>query len=332
MSYKSDMEFLKRDQEKPRKIALLLLKITVIALAVMILITAVAAPVVWFLENRDTGSSGDGDGEGGGSSSSGFRITGKNGSTVTVYLGDPISYKQYVTVSGASGDYELNVDRSQVKTDTAGSYKVIYTATDAKNKKASFTLTLIIKDGSAVYTQERLMNLIAAKVEELGIKESDTKTQQVKKIYDFVNAFSWQASGSNTPSQQSSRDGWENAWVEEAIRTLSKKAGDCFSYYSVSRAFFEYLEIENLSIKRATDQDAAHGTHFWNVVKVESGWYYYDATRLKGTFTSDNTRNGCLMTENKMNSYRPSDASSTLQMYKFDKWEGFPTIATEPIS
>ena len=50
MSYQSDMEFLKRDQEKPKKIALLLLKITVIALAVMILITAVAAPVVYFTE------------------------------------------------------------------------------------------------------------------------------------------------------------------------------------------------------------------------------------------------------------------------------------------
>ena len=331
MSYQSDMEFLKRDQEKPKKIALLLLKITVIALAVMILITAVAAPVVYFTENRDSDSGEDGE-QGDAPSTGTIRIVGKYGNTVTLALGDKPAYKQLVTVSGASGDYTISVNNQEVDLKKIGTYKVHYTVTDSKNKKATFTLTLVITDGSDVYTESRLMNLIAAKVEALGISTSDKPSQQVRKIYDYVNAFSWQKSGSNTPSQQTSRDGWETAWIEEAIRTLEKQAGDCFSYYSVSRAFFEFLEIENLSIKRATDQDAEHGTHFWNVVKVETGWYYYDATRFAGTYTYDNTRDGCLMIEDKINSYRPSDTSSTLQMYKFDKWEGFPTIATEPIS
>ena len=174
------------------------------------------------------------------------------------------------------------------------------------------------------------MELIAEKAEELGITKSMSKTEQVKKIYAYVNSKEtiYFTDESNIPDIN--RDSWESDWMEEAVRTLESEQGDCYSYYSLSKAFFEYFGIENIGIRRAENYEGADedGTHFWSVVKVEGGWYYYDATRLAGSF-NDGTRNACLITEAKLKSYRTSKGEDTF--YKMTKPAGFPAIATKEI-
>ena len=91
--------------------------------------------------------------------------------------------------------------------------------------------------------------------------------------------------------------------------------GDCYSFYAVSKAFFEYFEIENAGIQRSADSSES-GTHYWNIVKVEEGWYYFDATRLGGTF-SDGGRNACLVTEAKLLGYKTSKGGT--EFYKLNK-------------
>ena len=62
-------------------------------------------------------------------------------------------------------------------------------------------------------------------------------------------------------------------------------------------------------------------------MKVGTAWYYYDATRLVGKFGISG--NQAMMTEAMLQSYVTSDGGK--EFYKFDKWNGFPTIATKEV-
>ncbi len=271
--------------------------------------------------------------------------------TVIIYTGENVSLRSFVKVKDDSGeDCELkidsNVDQDKPNDEKTPYYTVKFTATDPSgNKSKTFTLKVIVKDGT--YSLSKLMTLVEQRAaDKLGYTKSSvgsrTKVQIVKDIYNYVNdptkgkndANIYFSDISNTPAQkaqggQKTRTGWQDDWVEEAYRTLSMTSmqGDCYSYYAVSKAFFKYFGIENEGIERS-QRSTESGTHYWNIVKVEGGWYYYDATRLGGTF-ADGTRNGCLRTDAELRDYRTSKGGT--DFYTLDKWQGFPTISTTPI-
>ena len=270
--------------------------------------------------------------------------------TVLVYTGSTLSYRKFVKISDNSdGEIKLEATKSDVNQNVPGEYSVTLVAVDASgNKSKPLTLKVIVKD--KMYSEESLMTLIAQKAKsELGYTREEaktsgkSKTQIVRDIYAYVNdptagkndANIFFNDVSNTPAQkaqggQKTRNGWETDWIEEAYRTLSmnRMEGDCYSYYAVSKAFFEYFGIENMGIQRAVSSTES-GTHYWNIVKVEGGWYYFDATRLGGSF-ADGTKNACLITEAKLLGYKTSSGGT--EFYKIDKWSGFPTISTASAS
>ena len=346
MSYKSDMDYYNEQYTKHRKTVRMILKGTVIALAAAVLIAAVGIPIsMW--ANGDFDRSTENEDAVEADKQTKLSIQGPSGNRVTVALGDTIAYKSFVTVVGASGTATLTVNNSGVNTAVPGSYQVVYTATDTAGNQAQYTLTLVISDGTDIYTRERLNNLIATKVQALGITDDMSTVQKVQAVYNYVKdpdagkdaANIYFSDTSNTPNQNRQngiRTGWENDWIEEACRTLTmtRMEGDCYTYYSVSKAFFEYLGIENVGIQRSAGT-SFEGTHFWQAVNVGTKdapkWYYYDATRLAGKF-SDGGSNSCLITEEKLQSYKTSKNESGF--YTFDKnaYRNFPTIATEPLS
>ena len=342
MSYRNDMERLCKERDAQRNALIRLIKITVIALAAAILVTALAAGITFLVGRGEKSSVEDEDG----SSSGGLRITGPKNDTVTLMIGDKPTYRSYVTVSG---DAELSVDNSQVDTSRAGTYTVRYTATDAAGRRATYTLTVIVT-ADPTYTEERLMTMIAAKAEELGLTKSMSKAELVRKIYTYVRnpevggseariEFTDRSNATAQREQSGIRTGWESDWVEEAIRTLTlinqgRGAGDCYSYYSLSKAFFEYFGIENIGLQRAAGSTQS-GTHFWQVVNVGTReapkWYYYDATRLAGSF-SDGTSYSCLITEEKLTSYRTSEGESGFYTLDKSQYKNFPTVEKTPLS
>lgn len=270
-------------------------------------------------------------------------IEGPAGDVAVVYLGDNVAYKSFVKVTDNRDDYTLEIDQDQVNLNREGTYRVTYVATDGAGNETTYVLRLTVKNRQ--YSQETLMTLVAKKAESLGMSAAMSKIELVRAIYDYVNSPSKGANNanirfndeSNTPNQKNQsgiRRDWEIDWVEEAVRTLEmdQMKGDCYTYYAVSKAFFEYFGIENIGIQRskASSED---GTHFWSVVNVGSGeapkWYYYDSTRLGGTF-SDDTKDACLITESKLKSYRTSSGGDGF--YTFEKPEGFPTIAKKELS
>ena len=98
------------------------------------------------------------------------------------------------------------------------------------------------------------------------------------------------------------RNNWKNDWIKEAHLTLENGQGDCYSYFSVSKAFFTYFEIEHLDVKQSQKPDGS--THFWSMVNIGDAntpkWYFYDSTRLSKAFSSGS---GCLFTEAQLSDY-----------------------------
>ncbi len=300
-----------------KKYVIAAIKVTVIALAASLLLSAVALVVA-----LATDALGDKEAP---------VIRGPEGDTVQLALGDSVAYKSFVKVTDNRDKYDLQI-KGKADTSKEGSYKITYIATDKAGNEAKYTLTVVVK--KEAYSKAALMELVADKARQLGMNTSMSKTELVERIYNYVNdptAHKDEANIRFVNNSNSARTDWENDWVEEAILTLSMDdmQGDCYTYYSVSLAFFEYFGIESIGIKRSEKADEP-GTHFWSVVNVGSEsnpkWYYYDATRLGGTY-ADGDRNGCLITEEKLNSYRTSDGGT--QFYRFERPADFPRIETK---
>ena len=228
-------------------------------------------------------------------------------SSVVGYVGDKPAYKKFISVSDNDGsDPKIEVDASKVNTKKAGTYYVNYTVTDKAGNVSTHKLKFIVKD--AKYNWDVLEDRIKEIIEDGDVKEKSSTEAQIREIYRYVNAKTTIdfTDESNTPNID--RNNWESDWIEEAILTLDSKEGDCYSYYALSKAFFEYFGIENDGVKRAEGYKGSKddGTHFWNVVKVGNKWYYYDATSLKGTY-ADGIENHCLVTQEAIDEYRASD-------------------------
>ncbi len=329
LSYRNDLNAYRAQREKIKKIAVNAAKITVIILAVLFVATTVM--VIVDLTSEDTGYTAEG-GEGGVTGTPTITVPTTDGK-LYVYVGEPVTWRTLVRVSD---NCTLSVDNSQVNISEPGVYTVKYTATNASGKSTTLEVTVIVtKPEYSYYEMEKKFK---QKAEELGITSNMSKKEMVLAVYNFVNDPSEKDKDKANivfkNESNSDRDDWENDWIEEAMLAVGDEGsyqGDCYTYYSVSKAFFTVLGIEHVGIER-DPSSSEEGTHFWMMVNIGEGkdeqWYYYDATRLAGTF-DDGTNNGCLMTLSKLQSYRTSKGGS--EFYKFDPTE-YPTAETAKVN
>lgn len=94
-------------------------------------------------------------------------------------------------------------------------------------------------------------------------------------------------------------------WRKGAITVLKKRRGNCFAFYSASRALLTRAGFENMEIKEEPDY------HFWNLVKVDGYWYHFDTTRGWGT-------ERFLWTDKQMRKYRLKLRRGGYLRYKWD--------------
>lgn len=343
MSYKKDKEKMNSEMSLHKKRVMLAIKITFVALSVA-LIAFIVFFIVGLVRGELFASQKD---------TKPPTISAREGQTVVGYLGESPTYKKYVIVNDDKDEEpRLAIDPDEVNIDAEGTYKVYYQAMDnAKNKSEVFVLTYVVKNKQ--YSEEKLMTMIAELAEELGIKKDMSTVEQVRKIYNFVNReIGWSGGIGESNIPRINRDNWKVDWVEEAIRTLELYEeddceGDCYSYYSLSKAFFEYFDIKHIGLRRdksideQKDADGERkGTHFWQIVDIGGGkWYFYDATQLAQGF-NDGTKNACLITQKKLSSHRTSSGGD--YFYKISKASDcldfssagvstFPKIATEAL-
>lgn len=337
MSYKNDKNKMNQEMENHKKAVMLVIKITFVVLAVAVVAFAVSLVMTlfkgdFFKSSKDTVAP---------------TVQPREGSTVIGYLGEAPTYRKYVTVSDdKDASPELKINSESVDINKVGSYKVYYKAIDsAGNESKVLTITYVVKNGE--YSDSKLMAMIEPLARELGMSNNMSKVELIGEIYSFVNSkIRWSGGIGESNIPDIDRDNWKTDWQEEAIRTLElyndgECEGDCYSYYAVSKAFFEYFDIKNVGLRRDMSIDEDYGTHFWQIVDIGGGkWYYYDGTRLAGEF-SDGSKNACLITHEKLTSYKTSKNED--YFYKISKVPAcvdyssagistYPKIATEEIN
>ncbi len=312
MSYTNDKKNMNEQIARRKNKLILIIKITFIALSVSLVALLITLFATLFLADEPP------------------VIQPASSVEVVGYVGaeQAPTYKKYVTVTDDKDTPEdlltrLEVNATAVRLNKEGTYPVYYKVKDSSGNESYFTINYkLIKND---YPIEKLNEIVARIAAENGITEDlDTETK-IRKIYAFANtiiAWSGGIGTSNIPNIN--RNNWKTDWIQEAIRTLElyerdECEGDCYSYYSVSKAFFEYFGIKNIGLRRdmawdnKTDSNGDRlGTHFWQIVSVDGDWYYYDATRLKGSFT-----NACLITQEKLDSYVTSSGGT--YFYKISK-------------
>ena len=89
-----------------------------------------------------------------------------------------------------------------------------------------------------------------------------TSMEQARAVFDYVH---------NNIRYTGHAD--KESWINGAYVGLTTGKGDCFTYYAVSRALLDALEIENLPVERVGGKTL----HFWNLVNCGDGWYHFDS-------------------------------------------------------
>ncbi|MBR3242473.1 MAG: DUF5011 domain-containing protein, partial [Parasporobacterium sp.] len=203
----------------------------------------------------------------------------------TVFFDEPIRYKEHVSVRENTGDYELEVDTSQVDTTALGTYPVTYTATDSSGNSSSVTVqvTIIEKNADEAALYARVDEILS------GIINDDmSKADKVWAIYAWIrNNIGWM--------NESPKDDY----IKAAARALDWGGGDCYAYFSLSKVMLTRAGIQNMDIERIPEGDEMH---YWNLVDVDDGhgWYHFDATPFEPLYESCMLTDGELM---ELNSY-----------------------------
>ncbi len=176
-----------------------------------------------------------------------------NLSTIHVVRGEKINYTKNVTaIDNHDGKVKVSYDKSKVNEKSPGTYKVTYTANDAQGNTTKKTRTVIIT-GNAQDIKDKLRPIVNS------IK-GNSKSETALAIRNWV---------AKNISYTSSdlRSLYPSAW-----EGITKRKGDCFTHYAISKIMLDLAGIENKQIHTRTK------SHYWNLVHVEEGWRHLDST------------------------------------------------------
>lgn len=182
------------------------------------------------------------------------------------YLGDGISYRAGVSARDAQdGEVEVEVVSEGVDLSKPGVYTVVYRATDAAGNRTEVSASLTVEAKSTV-SEEVLYEAVEERAVSWGLRNASAER--------VCETLYWQVKAMMNYTSESDKEDW----MGEAYRALCENEGDCFTYYAVVRAFFEYLQIPYLTVERTLG--ARDSTHFWLMVNVGTetvpAWYHFD--------------------------------------------------------
>ena len=239
---------------------------------------------------------------------------------VIAYIGGGVSYKNGVTVTDdCGGDLTLTVDSSGVDLSREGEYTVYYLAMDAVGNTATAKAKVFVH--RLQVTEEQLNEKLDAVIKTI-ITSDMSKEAQCRAVYNYVfDKISYTS------------DSEKGDPILAAYQGLDKGVGDCYTYFALSKAFFDRLGIENMSIQRTQEASAAMGeTHYWNYVNIGDSknpqWYHFDTTHLR-----DANYNGkiVLVTESQLQHYNKKIREDNGTFYAYDQ-TGYPDSATKKIT
>ncbi len=178
----------------------------------------------------------------------------------TVFIGDPVAYKKGVTVTdNRDKEVTFSVDNSAVNLNKEGTYTVTYTAKDSAGNIATKTAKLEVK---VFVVNEEAVNEVCDELLQQITNQSMTKREIAYEIYKWVRS-----------NIDYSGDSDKSDWLAEAYRGMTKRFGDCFTYYAISQAMLTRAGIDNMEVRRV----GGRTKHYWNLVNCGDGWYHFDA-------------------------------------------------------
>lgn len=188
---------------------------------------------------------------------------------LTGFIGEPISYKAEITVTdNCDREVELQVDNSDVDTETEGTYDVTYTATDRAGNTAEAETTITMKEKPEDYVEpEEVYEEADAVLEEITTEDMTLK-EKARAIYDWCRD---NIGYINT----SDKDSWTNG----AHQGFTEGEGDCFVFFATAKALLTEAGIPNIDVEKS---DTSHSRHYWSLVDVGDGWYHFDTTPRQG--------------------------------------------------
>lgn len=202
---------------------------------------------------------------------------------LSLYQGGTMAYRNGVVVTDNYDEApKLSVNSSDVNLNEPGTYKVVYTATDAAGNSTIVETTVTVKEKKSSYVEE---SVIYAKADELlakFIKDGMSTEEQVRAIYKWVRNNCYYYNYSDKTDR-----------LQGAYRMMTKRNGDCFNYYAICSVFFERLGIPEISVRRSADS-VRPTKHFWSMVSVDGGQNYYHFDSCPTTAFSTNL---CLVTD-----------------------------------
>lgn len=188
---------------------------------------------------------------------------------LSVFLGNKILYKRGISVTDNKDENTtLMINNSDVNLMAVGKYEVIYFATDRSGNEASVKATVWVNEPSDLIVTQEEVDEYSDMVLSLIIKEGMTSRAKMWAI------FRWISQNVQYTGTASKAD-----WLKGAFLGFKYRTGDCFTYYSVSRALLARAEFEVLPVQRVPAQTR----HYWVLIKHGDQWYHFDPSpRSKG--------------------------------------------------
>ncbi|MDR1914114.1 MAG: hypothetical protein LBQ68_06500 [Clostridiales bacterium] len=179
-------------------------------------------------------------------------------------INSEIDYITGIAATDDSGFCEITVDSHEVDPTAAGRYRLLYTATDAAGNSVTQEAFLAL---SKILPQT-VFNAADGILKEITTDEM-TQKEKARAIFDYVvHGFRY-----TTNSEH-------NNAIDGAHQAFTRKSGDCFIFYSSSEVLLTRAGIPNIQVRRLVTPQNGYAPHYWNLIDVGEGWYYYDSTPI----------------------------------------------------
>ena len=212
---------------------------------------------------------------------------------ITAFVGDPITYRNEVTVTDdLDPNPKLEIDTSKVNLKEAGTYEVIYRATDFSGNMTEVTIKLKLEKKPKTYVDPSTVETEAKKILNKITKPGMSDMEKALQI-------TWWVRYNINYVQRADNSSWTRA----AYDGLVKRQGNCYNFAMTAKALFDAAGIENMIITR--EPFIYHG-HYWNYINIDGEWYHCDSTPRK-----------------KYNSYFFMYTTKELKNFWHNGWNGY---------